>query len=188
MTPELRKRIEVLAEAKTKELFELNPNGFTVATYVNADILDDQFIHGAEAMHQLMGEQLKAARAEIKKYKECEFRWEQDRREIERLKKEKNTESEERGINFDFWKDTKAKLTAATALIERLASALEIARGWCDAGAVENARMREALEYQLTALRKICEGSMFTPESERAAAEKIIKAALAGDQTKSEIT
>lgn len=39
--------------------------------------------------------------------------------------------------------------------------------------------MRSALEYALTAFRKICDGSMFTPESERAVAEKRINEAIA---------
>lgn len=42
------------------------------------------------------------------------------------------------------------------------------------------AELEAALEYQLTAWRKICEGSMFTPESERTAAEKIARKALEG--------
>lgn len=42
----------------------------------------------------------------------------------------------------------------------------------------EGERLRAALEYQLVAWRKACDGSMFTPESERAVAEKIAREAL----------
>lgn len=40
-------------------------------------------------------------------------------------------------------------------------------------------KLAEALAYQNTVWRKIVDGSMFTPESERAGAEKIINKALA---------
>lgn len=73
------------------------------------------------------------------------------------------------------------QLNEARVEIERLkGNCSECKRLWDEA---ENLRksnrvMEWALEYQKTAWRKICEGSMFTPESERQAAERIIDDAL----------
>lgn len=51
---ELLKKIELGAEAHMKEVCEANPAGFTVASYVNSDVLADAFERGAEALYQIL--------------------------------------------------------------------------------------------------------------------------------------
>lgn len=48
----LRLALEKEADTYTEEVFKLNPNGFTVAPYVNGDILATAFEQGAETLFQ----------------------------------------------------------------------------------------------------------------------------------------
>lgn len=167
--------------SKRKDLFEQSAREETNcqdASVIDKPSFYSGYLAGAHFAHDSLADSLILAK---KQRDEFEVKLNQAMQELA------ETRSIISGKTFDFDPSIEKELAASRAECERLKERVDTLHTDKEYLALhseltdERSRAKflvEALEYQKVAWRKICEGSMFTPESERTAAEKVIDRAL----------